>query len=616
MKKTLKTGKKVLSVFMAMLMVMTAWVFFEPTKASALTAGSYKVTVEWKVTDKRDTGKLNSYTGRDNVTGNKDEKDVAGFSIFYKTNNGLGTEKEVYWDINNSTYGGVTTMGNTGNTNSGSGTLKATATISGFPTSLYAIYDNNSVSVFGLGSGGYEITAIKVANSDGTNEKTLWKGTAHLESSTDEYYLTIASTKGDSGGNHSSYGYVDTSSTWTWETNMPAPTEDTVTWNKTLEDMTCPKSTVTTKASQYVSVTAAKDQYGVNMSNPTWEISTDYAKTNNDYSTVSGGITLSGYTASAGRYIYISGAANTGTTATSQQVTVSACWGTTKISQEFKLTDAKYDLTFKNIRNDKYEQQDDVVMEAEVYHGSWPSISYFYTTSSQKITAYKAESGDKDYKFTGWSTARAVVTADTEYTAQYDDGTFVEANYKAVNDAIADANEFYINQSNYVIKYTAESRARLEGAIAAVVTGLGRTRQADVDKFAVDIEAAMEAMDVNEFTVIFLDNDNRVLKIEQVSYGKDVTAPSTEELAKAPDAEFHYAFKGWDKPLTNITETQMIRASFEAVAHQWGEEIPVTATCQHGSGTKVICQLCEYEKMTTNDDIIAHDYTKKTLSVD
>lgn len=45
MKKTLRTGKKALSVFMAALMILTAWVFFAPEKAEAATAGKYTVKV-------------------------------------------------------------------------------------------------------------------------------------------------------------------------------------------------------------------------------------------------------------------------------------------------------------------------------------------------------------------------------------------------------------------------------------------------------------------------------------------------------------------------------------------------------------------------------------------
>ncbi len=51
MKKTLKTGKKALSVFMAALMLLTAWVFFAPEKAEAATAGKYDVKVRFEPSD-------------------------------------------------------------------------------------------------------------------------------------------------------------------------------------------------------------------------------------------------------------------------------------------------------------------------------------------------------------------------------------------------------------------------------------------------------------------------------------------------------------------------------------------------------------------------------------
>ena len=50
MKKFLKTGKKTLSVIMAVLMVMTAWVWVAPEHASAA-AGKYYVRVYISVVD-------------------------------------------------------------------------------------------------------------------------------------------------------------------------------------------------------------------------------------------------------------------------------------------------------------------------------------------------------------------------------------------------------------------------------------------------------------------------------------------------------------------------------------------------------------------------------------
>ena len=41
MKKAKTIGKKTLSVFLAVLMVLTAWVWVAPTEAEAATAGTY-----------------------------------------------------------------------------------------------------------------------------------------------------------------------------------------------------------------------------------------------------------------------------------------------------------------------------------------------------------------------------------------------------------------------------------------------------------------------------------------------------------------------------------------------------------------------------------------------
>ena len=55
MKKFTRTGKKVLSVFLAVLMVMTAWVFVGP-EAEAATAGGYYVSLIVETTNTVDVG--------------------------------------------------------------------------------------------------------------------------------------------------------------------------------------------------------------------------------------------------------------------------------------------------------------------------------------------------------------------------------------------------------------------------------------------------------------------------------------------------------------------------------------------------------------------------------
>ncbi len=75
MKKFTRTGKKALSVFLAALMVMTAWVFVAPTKAEAVTAGKYKI----------------AFAIYDNDNGSDGIKTLE-VKYKYKTNNGTGTE--------------------------------------------------------------------------------------------------------------------------------------------------------------------------------------------------------------------------------------------------------------------------------------------------------------------------------------------------------------------------------------------------------------------------------------------------------------------------------------------------------------------------------------------
>ncbi|MCI7335100.1 MAG: hypothetical protein MSH34_09305, partial [Oscillospiraceae bacterium] len=92
MKKTLRTGKKALSVFMAALMVMTAWVFFAPEKAEAATAGKYtvKVVVEalngfdnkntsWTLTTAANNGTATPTTGDTGSVGDNNDMFDTGF---------------------------------------------------------------------------------------------------------------------------------------------------------------------------------------------------------------------------------------------------------------------------------------------------------------------------------------------------------------------------------------------------------------------------------------------------------------------------------------------------------------------------------------------------------
>ena len=118
MKKFTRTGKKVLSVFLAVLMVMTAWVFVAP-EAEAATAGKYYYKVTFQVTDDMDNVQMKS-------------------TLYGRGNNGT-SDTEVT----------IATKNYTSNTDfSGTMTIMEGTTDAGvFPTRFH-IYDNNGAKYY------------------------------------------------------------------------------------------------------------------------------------------------------------------------------------------------------------------------------------------------------------------------------------------------------------------------------------------------------------------------------------------------------------------------------------------------------------------------------------
>ena len=115
MKKVLKAGKKPLSLLLAVVMLITTWVFVAPTKAAgAVTAGNYNLTININVTNKADkTSNIqNSY-----------------FTIRYKGKNGTEAQTEMNYDLKNSGY-----LNSEGN-------KSFTISVPGFPTSMYVYHD-------------------------------------------------------------------------------------------------------------------------------------------------------------------------------------------------------------------------------------------------------------------------------------------------------------------------------------------------------------------------------------------------------------------------------------------------------------------------------------------
>ncbi|MBR4308354.1 MAG: endonuclease/exonuclease/phosphatase family protein [Oscillospiraceae bacterium] len=98
-------------------------------------------------------------------------------------------------------------------------------------------------------------------------------------------------------------------------------------------------------------------------------------------------------------------------------------------------------------------------------------------------------------------------------------------------------------------------------------------------------------------TVTFADGDGKILQTQQVYRGEAATYTGSTPT-KSPDQNYHYSFRGWDKPLTNIPEDILITATFTSTKHSFTYES--TDSGKHSG----LCS-CGYEKEE------AHSYTCK-----
>lgn len=116
MKKFTRTGKKALSFFLSVLMVLTTWVFVAPEKAEAAN-GSYWLNVKVNVTNKADK--------QENIQ-------KSYWTITYRPNNGRGNETTMEYNIRENEYGVLS--------NESNGQYMHVE-VPGFPTKIYYYHD-------------------------------------------------------------------------------------------------------------------------------------------------------------------------------------------------------------------------------------------------------------------------------------------------------------------------------------------------------------------------------------------------------------------------------------------------------------------------------------------
>ncbi len=590
MKKFTQAGKKALSVFLAALMVMTAWVFVAPEKALAV-AGKYDVRVSIYVADYGDYDGGFGQTAYGEYKGPNDpaSKNMAGMTLVFVSDNGTGSESTVHYDLgvknkvvtdkSGSNNPNVTKVIGPNGSGSGSNFFAASElTGVGFPKSIQCT--NEAAHLDGCK---FYFSKVEIAPTGTSDWQTLWAGQAGSKSSGNRHITkielgTISKVSGDLDYNET------TENNW----NMPYAAEFIWSSNN-LSDMTCPKSG---SAKKTVSV-VAKDQYHVQMYDPIWSVSGSKCGTT--------GISMSTGTSKAGSStIQLTNAANISGTTDSQVGTVTVAWGSVTDKKTFTINDTTYTATFAGLKNN--DGTNKAIVTANYKHGHVPTAA---------ATASEYDAGDYHWTFSHWSPSIGAITSDTTYNARYSE-SFVGANLTELNNQISRANDVKDTDLWKTSSYTQETMSALESALEAAIakrdSNPGRTQQDAVDAVAKNLKDAIDALALKTYTVKFYNAEGLIIKTQEVVAGKAATAPASP--AKNDDETYHYSFNAWDAAFNNVTSNLDVRPTYTPQAHVWQTSTTVPANCQHGAGIKKTCSVCSRVSESYDDTLGAH--TKST----
>lgn len=634
MKKFLRTGKKALAVFMAVMMVMTAWVFFEPTKAEAATAGTYNCRVFIDVND-------GGYT-----------QDIY-ISVLYKDLNGTGTETWTDEKRHDSFENGDITDDFNGIGFPIAAKLRCTGMYWDWSTATYGI----NFSVYNNRTGSYQ--------------------TLYSEADTSRYHKGTSSWSEQVNTKGSDYPYVYTFPTATVNRDIYLPTiitsgrysKNTVTIGQakdqygvnymdpetiTVSGSACNTTGLTTsKSGSDLTVTGANSAKNENGTSQTATVVAKWKSANTSYNTTNtyrsktysnlftiynpehrftyngngGTLTLPSvvryYKGTAGTIpigtregfdflgMYYNKHADsfetlipnstqlTSSTIVTEDHTWYAAWQAKQYNLNFSYPDSDNDYTFNN-HESKYYCSKQIVAPTPIEEIN-VGVDYTYTFNNTWTA------GTTVYSSTSMPTMPA---NDMTFVANYDE-TINYADYtevvKQIGAAESKMDEAYYQEGGY----TPASVSAFEDAYRLAVDSnnnkLLKSQQSQVDALANALKTARENLTLKNYTVVFVDEDGAIIKdgFFVVDYGTKVTAPTAP--SKDPDATYHYTFTGWDSAdsddmsaLNKVVDDLKFIAKFTKTAHSF-TETTTPAGCQNDGVITHTCSDCGYSYTTAGD---------------
>lgn len=222
------------------------------------------------------------------------------------------------------------------------------------------------------------------------------------------------------------------------------------------------------------------------------------------------------------------------------------------------------------------------------------------TALKAQLDAY-ALLDEEDYTPKSWSGLPALVTAGQ---AVYDNAFATQTQIDDAAAAIAEAIAGLVPLGNKFALQTAVNNGRIEAAkdcytqasvnnllavieTAQVVLDDDNATQAEIDAQTALVNAAIDALVLNNVTVRFLNYDGSVFDEQSVAYGGNATVPATNPT-KPSDAENDYVFESWQGTYTNVTADVDITPVFTST------KIEYTITFVDEDGTELATQTYNY----------------------
>ena len=201
------------------------------------------------------------------------------------------------------------------------------------------------------------------------------------------------------------------------------------------------------------------------------------------------------------------------------------------------------------------------------WHDGYQELQVLENTYPEEPTVPDYADGDYDFSFLRWNPTVTKATAPANYSAQYDEGTFVSASYDAYNQAKADAIAKRDNGTNW----TQASINALNTELNKDVSGKGRTKQSEVEaqKDAIIAAAAALAEEAATYTVRFVNEDGSLLKEYTGLHEGETVRYDGDTPTKAGDAQYSYSFKGWNPAVTTVTGDTTYTAQYNQTVNNY-----------------------------------------------